>query len=82
MVRERVNQEIEKQQKMATLNLPSLQPPGSVDGLEMFGLLSPAVIQVSLFLILSLTVTMFPMPICFRHDLFIFYFIFNDVLDQ
>ncbi|THU63305.1 hypothetical protein C4D60_Mb01t14380 [Musa balbisiana] len=45
MVRERVNQEIEKQQKMATLNLPSLQPPGSVDGLEMFGLLSPAVIQ-------------------------------------
>ncbi|KAJ8497639.1 hypothetical protein OPV22_008191 [Ensete ventricosum] len=46
MVRERVNQEIEKQQKMAMLNLPSLQPPGSVDGLEMFGLLSPAVIQV------------------------------------
>ncbi|XP_009391986.2 putative lysine-specific demethylase JMJ16 isoform X1 [Musa acuminata AAA Group] len=45
MVRERVNQEIQKQQKMATLNLPSLQPPGSVDGLEMFGLLSPAVIQ-------------------------------------
>ncbi|XP_064993076.1 putative lysine-specific demethylase JMJ16 isoform X2 [Musa acuminata AAA Group] len=49
MVRERVNQEIQKQQKMATLNLPSLQPPGSVDGLEMFGLLSPAVIQLTIY---------------------------------
>lgn len=47
MVRERVNLEITKQHKMGRINLPCLQPHESVDGLEMFGLSSPAVMQVS-----------------------------------
>ncbi|WOL12938.1 hypothetical protein Cni_G21707 [Canna indica] len=45
MVRERANHEIQKLSNLGTLNLPSLQPPGSVDGLEMFGLSSPTIIQ-------------------------------------
>ncbi|KAJ4834158.1 hypothetical protein Tsubulata_008141 [Turnera subulata] len=45
MVRERVNQEISKQHKMGRMNLPPLQPPGSLDGLEMFGFSSPAIVQ-------------------------------------
>jgi histone demethylase JARID1 len=46
MVRERLNMEIRKQVSMGRANLPTLQPPGSVDGLEMFGLLSPVIVQV------------------------------------
>lgn len=45
MVRERVNQEIRRQHNLGRVNLPSLQPPGSLDGLEMFGLTSPKIIQ-------------------------------------
>ncbi|WCJ43791.1 Lysine-specific demethylase JMJ703 [Euphorbia peplus] len=45
MVRERVNQEITKQHKMGKTNLPPLQPPGSLDGLEMFGFSSPSIVQ-------------------------------------
>ncbi|KAJ8760380.1 hypothetical protein K2173_015047 [Erythroxylum novogranatense] len=46
MVRDRVNQEITKQHKFGKSNLPPLQPPGSLDGLEMFGFSSPAIVQV------------------------------------
>ncbi|KAI3458728.1 hypothetical protein Pfo_015391 [Paulownia fortunei] len=46
MVRERVNQEIAKQHKLGKANLPPLQPPGSLDGMEMFGFSSPAIVQV------------------------------------
>ncbi|PKI41359.1 putative lysine-specific demethylase JMJ16 [Punica granatum] len=45
MVRERVNQEITKHHRMGKSNLPPLQPPGSLDGFEMFGFSSPAVVQ-------------------------------------
>ncbi|KAM0905661.1 hypothetical protein ACQ4PT_017254 [Festuca glaucescens] len=45
MVRERLNMEIRRQLSMGRPNLPTLQPPGSIDGLEMFGLLSPTVVQ-------------------------------------
>eukprot|EP00258_Populus_trichocarpa_P016668 XP_006375851.2 putative lysine-specific demethylase JMJ16 isoform X3 [Populus trichocarpa] len=45
MVRERVNQEITKQHKSGRMNLPPLQPPGSLDGFEMFGFSSPAIVQ-------------------------------------
>ncbi|KAK9083466.1 hypothetical protein Scep_029937 [Stephania cephalantha] len=43
LVRERVNQEIRKQFSMGRAKLP-LQPPGSVDGLEMFGFTSPEIV--------------------------------------
>lgn len=46
MVRERLNMEIQRQVITGRANLPPLQPPGSVDGLEMFGLLSPTIVQV------------------------------------
>ncbi|EEF40380.1 transcription factor, putative [Ricinus communis] len=46
MVRDRVNQEITKHHKLGRMNLPPLQPPGSLDGLEMFGFSSPAIVQV------------------------------------
>jgi hypothetical protein len=46
MVRERVNQEITKQHKLGRVNLPPLQPPGSLDGFEMFGFSSPEIVQV------------------------------------
>ncbi|CAN6208876.1 unnamed protein product [Urochloa humidicola] len=45
MVRERLNMEIRRQLNMGRGNLPTLQPPGSIDGLEMFGLLTPAIVQ-------------------------------------
>ncbi|XP_021810978.1 putative lysine-specific demethylase JMJ16 [Prunus avium] len=45
MVRERVNQEITRQHKLGRMNLPPLQPPGSLDGFEMFGFTSPAIVQ-------------------------------------
>ncbi|XP_021863621.1 putative lysine-specific demethylase JMJ16 isoform X1 [Spinacia oleracea] len=46
LVRERVNQEITKQHKLGKTKLPPLQPPGSLDGFEMFGFTSPAIVQV------------------------------------
>nr|GMC63664.1 putative lysine-specific demethylase JMJ16 isoform X1 [Ipomoea batatas] len=46
MVQERLNQEIAKQRKLGKTNLPPLVPPGSLDGMEMFGFSSPAIIQV------------------------------------
>lgn len=46
MVRERVNQEIAKQHKLGKAKLPPLQPPGCLDGLEMFGFTSPTIVQV------------------------------------
>ncbi|CAL5406930.1 unnamed protein product [Camellia sinensis] len=46
MVRERVNQEIMKQHKLGRMRLPPLQPCGSLDGFEMFGVFSPAILQV------------------------------------
>lgn len=49
MVRERVNQEIARQHRMRKSNLPPLLPPGSLDGFEMFGFSSPAVVQVNAF---------------------------------
>ncbi|XP_058101595.1 putative lysine-specific demethylase JMJ16 [Magnolia sinica] len=45
MVRERVNHEIRRQHSLGRLTLPPLQPPGSLDGLEMFGFSSPTIIQ-------------------------------------
>ncbi|KAE8677025.1 putative lysine-specific demethylase JMJ16 [Hibiscus syriacus] len=45
MVREKVNQEIMKQHRGGRTNLPPLQPPGSLDGLEMFGFSSPEIVQ-------------------------------------
>ncbi|KAG0493786.1 hypothetical protein HPP92_004780 [Vanilla planifolia] len=45
MVRERVNNEIRRMHNLGRVNLPSLQPPGSVDGYEMFGLTSQTIIQ-------------------------------------
>ncbi|KAL4576645.1 hypothetical protein LXL04_012742 [Taraxacum kok-saghyz] len=45
MVRERINNEISKQHKSRIVNLPPLQPPGSLDGMEMFGFSSPSILQ-------------------------------------
>ncbi|KAI3750780.1 hypothetical protein L2E82_21598 [Cichorium intybus] len=45
LVRERINQEISKQHKLERLKLPPLQPPGSLDGMEMFGFTSPFILQ-------------------------------------
>ncbi|KAL5232150.1 hypothetical protein ABZP36_030926 [Zizania latifolia] len=45
MVRERLNMEVRRQLSMGRPNLPTLQPPGSIDGLEMFGLSSPSIVQ-------------------------------------
>ncbi|XP_042054000.1 putative lysine-specific demethylase JMJ16 isoform X1 [Salvia splendens] len=45
LVRDRVNQEIARQHKLGRQNLPPLQPPGSLDGMEMFGFSSPAIVQ-------------------------------------
>ncbi|KAG8380709.1 hypothetical protein BUALT_Bualt06G0044100 [Buddleja alternifolia] len=47
MVRERVNNEIAKQHKLGRDKLPPLQPPGSLDGMEMFGFSSPEIVQAS-----------------------------------
>ncbi|KAI3915667.1 hypothetical protein MKX01_015492 [Papaver californicum] len=44
MVRERVNLEIRKLHALGRSKLP-LQPPGSLDGHEMFGFSSPAIVQ-------------------------------------
>ncbi|XP_022719057.1 putative lysine-specific demethylase JMJ16 isoform X2 [Durio zibethinus] len=45
MVREKVNQEITKQHRLGRTNLPPLQPPGSLDGFEMFGFSSPEIVK-------------------------------------
>ncbi|XP_078427874.1 transcription factor jumonji (jmj) family protein / zinc finger (C5HC2 type) family protein isoform X2 [Wolffia australiana] len=45
LVRERLNNEIRKHHTVARAGIPALQPPGSLDGLEMFGLTSPATIK-------------------------------------
>ncbi|CAI8603216.1 unnamed protein product [Vicia faba] len=45
LVRERVNLEIAKQHKQGRKGLPPLHPPGSLDGFEMFGFSSPAIVQ-------------------------------------
>ncbi|XP_020247173.1 lysine-specific demethylase JMJ703 isoform X1 [Asparagus officinalis] len=43
MVRETVNKEIRRHHELGKVNVPTLQPPGSLDGLEMFGLTSPTI---------------------------------------
>lgn len=53
MVRERVNQEITKQHKLGKPNLHPLQPPGGLDGVEMFGFSSPEIIQVLILVLLN-----------------------------
>ncbi|XP_078173229.1 lysine-specific demethylase JMJ703-like [Carex rostrata] len=45
MVRERVNVEIRKQHIKGKTELTILQPPGSIDGLQMFGLTSPHIVE-------------------------------------
>ncbi|XP_042375263.1 lysine-specific demethylase JMJ18-like isoform X1 [Zingiber officinale] len=45
MVRERLNQEIVRQRNQGKIGLPELQSPESIDGLEMFGFSSPAIIR-------------------------------------
>lgn len=49
LVRKRVNIEIIKQHKLGRGKLPPLQPPGSLNGMEMFGFSSPAIVQASSF---------------------------------
>lgn len=48
MVRERLNQEIVRQQNLGKNGLPELQTIESMDGLAMFGFLSPSIVHVSL----------------------------------
>lgn len=45
MVCRRLNQEIQTQQSLGKQGLPPLQPPGSINGLEMFGFLTPSIVQ-------------------------------------
>lgn len=45
LVRERLNNEILSCQFLGKANLPELQPASSIDGLRMFGLTSPSIIQ-------------------------------------
>ncbi|URE22149.1 lysine-specific demethylase JMJ14-like [Musa troglodytarum] len=46
MVRERLNQEIVRQQNLGKNGLPELQTIESMDGLAMFGFLSPSIVHV------------------------------------
>lgn len=48
LVRERLNEAIIKHRSLGNTNLPPLQTPDSVNGLEMFGFLSPLIVQVCL----------------------------------
>jgi hypothetical protein len=52
-VRDRVNEEIKKQQSIRKPGVPDLLPPDSVNGIEMFGFLSPQIIQVYFYEILN-----------------------------
>ncbi|KAF5944881.1 hypothetical protein HYC85_018958 [Camellia sinensis] len=45
MVLERLNQEIERQSNLGKQGLPPVQPSESINGLEMFGFLSPPIVQ-------------------------------------
>lgn len=45
LVRERINHEISNRHKLGRLKFPPLQPPGSLDGMEMFGFSSPFILQ-------------------------------------
>lgn len=54
MVRERVNQEILKQHKLGKPKLLPLQPPGSVEGMEMFGFSTTEIVQVLSHIFLKL----------------------------
>ncbi|KAH6800440.1 Transcription factor jumonji family protein / zinc finger family protein [Perilla frutescens var. hirtella] len=45
MASRRLNQEILTQQSLGKQGLPPLQPPGSINGLEMFGFLTPSIVQ-------------------------------------
>ncbi|XP_068656564.1 lysine-specific demethylase JMJ18-like isoform X2 [Aristolochia californica] len=45
MVLERLNQELTRQDGLGKQRLPLLQPPLSLDGLEMFGFFSPSIVQ-------------------------------------
>ncbi|KAG5516020.1 hypothetical protein RHGRI_036910 [Rhododendron griersonianum] len=45
MVLKRLNQEIVTQRDLGKQGMPPLQPPESINGLEMFGFLSPPIIQ-------------------------------------
>ena len=49
MVKDRANQEIAKQQKLGKPKLPPLDCPRSLDGVEMFGLTSPTIVEVKNF---------------------------------
>ncbi|TVU18636.1 hypothetical protein EJB05_34744 [Eragrostis curvula] len=44
-IRDMVNEEIKKQQSIGKLGVPDLLPSDSVNGIEMFGFLSPQIIQ-------------------------------------
>lgn len=48
MVLEKLNEEIIRQCGLGKQGLPPLQTPESVDGLTMFGFLSPSIVQVCL----------------------------------
>lgn len=48
-VQERINEEIIRRRGLGEINLPVLQPPQSLHGLEMFGLTSAAVVLVQSF---------------------------------
>lgn len=72
MVRERLNQEIVRQRNQGKHGLPELQAPESMDGLEMFGFLSPAIIRVSTLPSLNLqfisSVVLLLIKICHRFN--------------
>ena len=46
MVVQRLNEEISRQSNLGNQGLPPLQAVQSVNGLEMFGFLSPSIVQV------------------------------------
>lgn len=69
MVRERVNTEIKRQHSLGRTSLPPLQPPGCLDGLEMFGFSSTAIMQVNLLQTIS--------QFIFMHHGFEGFFFFN-----
>lgn len=47
MVLRRLNEEIMQQRRLGKQGMPPLQNPNSINGLEMFGFLSPSIVQVS-----------------------------------